>query len=142
MILDRENAFSIAQALSGAGTVNSTDLIDLSQVRQVGAGKDLSLVLNVDAAMTGTSGTLAVAVQTDDNPSFSSAATLLTSATYAQANLGLSTQIALPLPQQGWERYVRLQYTLGGTSPAVTVSAHIVENFQQDVKYPAGFTVA
>jgi hypothetical protein len=46
------------------------------------------------------------------------------------------------MPQQGWERFVRLQYTLGGTTPAVTLSAHLVENYQQDVKYPGGFTVA
>jgi hypothetical protein len=142
MILDRENAFSIAQALSGAGNVISTDVIDLSQLRQIGFGKTLYLVLNVDAAMTGTSGTLVVTVQTDDNVGFSSAASALISPTYAQANLGLSTQIVLPMPQQGWERFVRLQYTLGGTTPAVTLSAHLTENYQQDVKYPGGFTVA
>lgn len=142
MILDRENAFSIQQALSGAGNINSTDLIDLSQLRQIGFGEDLYLVLNVDVAAGGTSPTLQVNVQTDDNAAFSSPAVALTSPTYAQAQLGLSTQIVLPLPQQGWERYIRLQYVLGGTSPTLTLSAHIAENYQQDVKYPAGFTVA
>lgn len=140
MILDRENAFSIQQALTA--TAVSTDLIDLSQLRQVGFGKDLYLVLNVDVAAGGTSPTLQVNVQTDDNAAFSSAATALASPTYTQAQLGLSTQIVLPMPQQGWERFIRLQYVLGGTSPTITLSAHLVENYQQDVKYPAGYVVA
>lgn len=139
MILDRENAFSIAQALTA--TAASTDLIDLSVVRQIGSGKDLYLVVNVDVAAGGTSPTVAIAVQTDDNSAFSSATTLLTSPTYTQAQLGLSTQIVLPLPQQGFERYLRLQYTLGGTTPTVTLSAHLVETYQQDAKYAGGFTV-
>lgn len=139
MILDRENAFSIAQALTV--TAASTDLIDLSQVRQIGSGKDLYLVINIDVAAGGTSPTLAVAVQTDDNAAFSSATTLLTSPTYTGAQMVASTQFVLPLPQQGFERYLRLNYTLGGTSPTVTLSAHLVETYQQDVKYAAGFTV-
>ena len=64
MILDRENAFSIQQALTA--TAVSTDLIDLSQLRQIGFGKNLSLVINVDVAAGGTSPTLQVNVQTDD----------------------------------------------------------------------------
>lgn len=140
MILDRENAFSIAQALSGSGGA-STDLIDLSQVRQIGMGKDLYLVLTIDVAAAGTSPTLSVAVQTDDNSSFSSPATALTSPTYTGAQMVASTQFVLPLPQIGFERYLRLNYTLGGTSPTVTLSAHLVENYQTDVKYASGFTV-
>lgn len=139
MILDRENAFSIAQALTA--TAASTDLIDLSVVRQIGSGKDLYLVVNVDVAAGGTSPTVAIAVQTDDNSAFSSATTLLTSPTYTGAQLVLSSQFVLPLPQQGFERYLRLQYTLGGTSPTVTLSAHLAETYQQDAKYAGGFTV-
>ncbi len=142
MILDRENAFSQAQAVTGATTTGSTDVIDLSQIRQIGNGKDLYAVITVDVAAGGTSPTMAVLVQTDDNAAFSSATTVLTSQTFTQAQLALSTQIVIPLPQQGYERYLRLAYTLGGTSPTITVSAHLVENYQQDVKYPGGFTVA
>jgi hypothetical protein len=141
MILDRENAFSQAQALSGAGNIISTDVIDLSQLRQIGFGKDVCLVINVDVAAGGTTPTLQINIQTDDNVGFSSPAVALASPTYAQAQLGLSTQIVLPMPQQGWERFIRLQYVLGGTSPTITLSAHLVENYQQDVKYASGFVV-
>lgn len=140
-ILDRENAFSIAQAITGVSAVASTDLIDLGSSRQIGFGKDLYLVLTVDVAAAGTSPTLTVTVQTDDNAAFSSPASALVSPTYTAAQLTLSTQIVLPMPQQGWERFIRLSYLQGGTSPTVTISAHLAENYQQDVKYAGGFTV-
>lgn len=140
MILDNENKFSVAQSLSGSGGA-STDYIDLGSVRQIGYGKDLYLVITIDTAAGGTSPTLSVAVQTDDNTSFSSATTALTSPTYTQAQMALSSQLVIPMPQAGYERYLRLNYTLGGTTPTVTLSAHLVENFQQDVKYASGFSV-
>lgn len=142
MILDNENKFSVAQALTGTSLVASTDYLDLSSVRQIGAGKDLYLVINIDTAAGGTTPALSVAVQTDDNTSFSSATTILTSPTYTQAQMVASSQFVLPLPQAGFERYLRLGYTQTGTSPTVTLSAHIVENYQQDVKYASGFSVA
>ena len=140
MILDNENKFSVAQALSGSGAA-STDYIDLSSIRQIGFGKDLYLVVNIDVAAGGTSPTLSIAVQTDDNTSFSTPATALTSPTYTGTQMVASTQFVIPLPQQGYERYLRLNYTLGGTTPTVTLSAHLVENYQQDVKYASGFSV-
>lgn len=141
MILDRENAFSQSQAVTGAATTASTDVIDLSQVRQIGSGKDLYAVITVEVAAGGTTPTMAILVQSDDNAGFSSATTMLTSPTFAAAQLTSSTQIVIPLPQQGYERYLRLAYTLGGTSPTITVSAHLAETYQQDAKYPGGFTV-
>lgn len=141
MILDNENKFSVAQSLTGTSLVASTDYLDLSVARQIGAGKDLYLVINIDTAAGGTSPTLSVAVQTDDNTSFSSATTILTSPTYTQAQMAASSQLVLPLPLAGFERYLRLGYTQAGTSPTVTLSAHIVENYQQDTKYASGFSV-
>ena len=62
MILDRENAFSQSQALTGTTLVASTDVIDLSQVRQVGMGNSLpEIVLNFEAAPGGTTPTITVA---------------------------------------------------------------------------------
>ena len=142
MILDRENAFSQAQAVTGATTTASTDLIDLSVLRpNLGSGKELFVVVNVDVAAGGTTPTMAVLIQTDDNVGFASAATLFTGPTLAQAQLGLSTQLVYTIPATGMERYLRLAYTLGGTSPTITVSAHIVENFGLNLNYGSGFSV-
>jgi hypothetical protein len=142
MILDKQLAFSEAQAVTGAATSASTDLIDLSVVRSnIGSGKDLFVVVNVDVAAGGTTPTMAVLIQTDDNASFSSATTLFTGPTIAAAGLALSTQLVYQIPATGMERYLRLAYTLGGTSPTITVSAHIVENFHLSPNYASGFSV-
>lgn len=143
MILDKQLALSEAQALTGATTSFSTNVIDLSAIRSnIGAGKDLYVVITVDVAAGGTTPTMAPLIQTDDNDSFSSATTLVTGATYAAAALALSTQIVVPLPLQGMERYLRVGYTLGGTSPTLTVTTHIADNFPNAVIYGSGFSVA
>ncbi len=142
-ILDRENAFSQSQALTGTTLVPSTDIIDLSSIRQVGAGNgEPILLVNFEAAPGGTTPTMTLALQTDDNAAFSSATTVITylSAVAASA-FGASTQYQFPLPRTGLERFIRVAYTMGGTSPTSTVSAHLMVDAQDDVKYPGGFTV-
>ncbi len=142
MILDKQLALSEAQAVTGAATSASTNLIDLSVLRpNLGSGKDLFVVVNVDVAAGGTTPTMAVLIQTDDNEAFSSAATILTGPTIAAAGLALSTQLVYQVPPTSMERYMRLAYTLGGTSPTITVSAHIVENYHLSPNYASGFTV-
>lgn len=141
MILDRENAFSQSQALTGTSLVPSTDVIDLSQIRQIGVGEDLYLVLNFEVAAGGTTPTITVALQTDDNVGFSSPATAITYMS-AVTTPGASSQLVFPIPYQGLERFIRLAYTQGGTTPTTTLSAHIVHTPQYDIKTPSGFTVA
>ncbi|MFN5081184.1 MAG: Bbp16 family capsid cement protein [Betaproteobacteria bacterium] len=141
MILDRENAFSQSQALTGTTLVPSTDVIDLSQIRQVGIGEDLHIVINFEAAAGGTTPTITVALQTDDNAAFSSAATVTTYLN-AVSTPGASSQFVFNIPHQGLERFIRLAYTQGGTTPTTTVSAHIAVGSQYDIKMPSGFTVA
>jgi len=143
MILDRQLCFSDGQALSGATTTASTDLIDFTlQTRNPGIGTPLFLVVGIPVAAGGTTPTLAVAFQVDDNAAFSSAATLFTSPTYTAAQLTAGAQFVYPLPISGFERYARLSYTQTGTSPTVTVDAHIVTAAELVALYPVGFTVA
>ena len=74
-----------------------------------------------------------VQVQTDDNSGFSSATTVLTSRSIAAAAVG--DQLVLGLPDTN-ERYVRLYYDVGGSSPTMTVSASVVKDAQQSTSYP------
>lgn len=143
-ILDRENAFSQSQALTGTSLVPSTDVIDLSSVRQIGAGKgEPMLLVNFEAAAGGTTPTMTLALQTDDNVGFSSPTTVVTYLNgVAAAAFGASTQYSFALPRQGLERFIRVVYTMGGTSPTSTVSAHLALDIQEDIKYASGFTVA
>jgi len=125
MIIDYNLQFSDAQSLTADAA--STNVIDLGADRDIGVGEELKIVVTNDVAMGGTSPTMAVQVQTDDNESFSSATTVLTSRTLSSSAAGDSLVIGLPDTN---ERYVRLYFDLGGTSPTATVSASIVKDAQ------------
>ena len=143
MYIDRQNKVSISQALTA--TAASTDLIDLGSDRNIGVGEPMAFVVNVDVAAGGTSPTLAVAIQTDDNASFSSATTVASSATLAAAQLVAGAQFVIPVPPDlSMERFVRLNYTLGGTSPTVTVSAQLqpMNMIQNYSSYPDGYIIS
>jgi len=86
MIIDYNLQFSDAQALTVDAA--STNIIDLGSDRDIGVGEEMKVALNFDVAMGGTSPTLSVLVQTDDNSSFSSATTVLTSRSIAAAAIG------------------------------------------------------
>jgi len=131
MIIDYNLQFSDAQSVTVDAA--STNIIDLGSDRDIGVGEEMKIALNFDVAMGGSSPTLAVLVQTDDNSSFSSATTVLTSRSIADAAIG--DQLVLGLPDTN-ERYVRLYYDVGGTSPTMTVSASVVKDAQQWSSYP------
>lgn len=141
MYLDSQHLFSDAQALTA--TAVSTNLIDLGADRNVGIGEPLVVVITCDVAMGGTSPTLIATLQADDNSGFSSAASVI--ATPSQSSLAAGAQLVLPVPPDALtERYVRLNYTLGGTSPTVTLTAFLqpasmVQNYSS---YADGITIS
>lgn len=140
MLIDAQHLFSDAQALTATGA--STNSIDLGSDRDIGPGEPMAVVLKFDAALAGTSPTISVAIQTDDNSSFSSPTTIITSQTLSSAAAG--TQVVVPLPAAN-ERYVRLNYTLNGTTPTATVTSFLTRHEMVDtassVSYPNGYTV-
>lgn len=118
MIIDKTLQVSTAQAFTA--TAASTDVVDLTSVRDVGAGEPLYMVAVAKTAMTGTSPTLSLAIETDDNSARSSPVALATSRSYTA--LAIGDRIVLPLPPGApYERYLGVRATLGGTSPAVTL---------------------
>lgn len=130
MIIDYNLQFSDAQSLTADAA--STNVIDLGADRDIGPGEALNIVVTLDVAMGGTSPTMAVQVQTDDNDSFSSATTVLTSRTISSGAAGETLVLSVPDTN---ERYIRLYYDLGGTSPTATVSASVVLDAQQWASY-------
>jgi hypothetical protein len=131
MIIDYNLQFSDAQSLTADAA--STNVIDLGADRDIGPGEPMNIVVTLDAAMGGTSPTMAVQVQTDDNAAFSSATTVLTSRTIASGAAGDTLVLSVPDTN---ERYIRLYYDLGGTSPTATVTASVVLDAQQWASYP------
>ncbi len=131
--IDTANGGITGQALTGTSAAASTNSIDVGTTpkngaNQVGFNQDcLYLVVTAKVASGGTNPTLAIAVQTDNNSTFSSVDTLQT------VNVGALVEgqtVVIPVPWTN-KRYIRLQYTQGGTSPTNTVVAALTTKPQQ-----------
>jgi hypothetical protein len=120
--IDAQQTFSDAQALTV--TAVSTNIIDHGADRNIGIGEPLAVLLTVDVAAAG-GGTLAIAVQSDDNSAFSSPGTVTTTTAIAAAALTLGARIVIPIPPDtATERFMRLNYTLV-TMTGITVTAEL-----------------
>lgn len=125
MFIDAQLLFSDAQAVSADAA--STNYVDLGVARNLMEGEPMAFVIQVDVAADGTTTdeTYEFQVETDDNSSFSSA-TDLVAHSIGYASLTAGSIHVLPVPvSSAFERYVRLYYNVGGTSPSVTVTAFL-----------------
>lgn len=128
MIIDYNLQVSDAQALTADAA--STNVIDLGSDRDIGPGEDMKIAVTLDVDMGGSSPTMAIQVQTSsDNSTFT---TVQTSRTVAAGSAGDAVIMGLPDTN---DRYIRLYYDLGGTSPTATVTASIVKDAQQWQSY-------
>lgn len=125
MFIDSQLLFSDAQAVTA--DAGSTNVVDLGIAKNLFDGEPMAVVLSVDVAADGTTTdeTYEFQIETDDNAAFSSATDLLVhSIGYAALTAG-STHV-LPIPVGvSVERYLRVYYNVGGTSPSVTVTAFL-----------------
>lgn len=125
MILDAQLMFSDAQALAAPGV--STNLLDVRSLNLSG-GEPMALVISVDVAPDAGNGdeTYTAQLQTDDAAAFSSPANL-GGAFPIPRNTLVGTRFVIPLPYPFGlaERYLRISYTLGGTTPSITLSAYL-----------------
>lgn len=142
MLTDYQATLSNAQALTA--TAASTNIYDAVDEYDISRGEPLGVMITIDTAADTASGneTYEFAVETDDNDSFSSASELI-SKTVAGADLTVGAIVILPF-HTDLERYTRVNYTLGGTTPSVTVTAEIkplcdIQTFTS--KLPSGYTV-
>ena len=122
MYIDSLLEFSRAQVLSGSAP--SQNVIDLGSDRDIGPGRPLWIVIALasDAVATGT---YKFALETDDNVGFGSP-TEIASVSPAVASLKAGRRLVLGMPFEN-ERYLRLNNTLGGTSPGVTINAFLTD---------------
>lgn len=138
MIFSAENIFSDDQALTA--TAVSTNVIDLGAtgtvlkgpaalVRDIGKGRPIEIVIQLTVDSGGTSPTLDVDLQVDDNVGFASA-TIVQSSTQIAGGVAGDRVSIYYIPEGTNEQYLRLNYTLGGTSPTYTVTAGIVAGDQ------------
>ena len=140
MILDMQSLFSDDQAITA--TAVSTNLIDLGAtgtpplsstalVRDIGKGTPIEILIICTVAHGGTTPTLVVTIEQDDNVGFSSATVVGTSAEMADAVVGDRASIYF-VPEGVNERFIRLNYTAGGTTPTITITAGIALGTQSN----------
>ena len=121
--IDYQLQLADSQAISTVGANVSTNIIDLSKKRP-GKGEPLAIVIFIEVALAGTSPTAQFQPQTADNSGFSGAVSLGTSQSFTSLPAG--TRIVLPLPSdERTEAFLRLNTTLGGTTPTLTYSAYV-----------------
>ena len=143
MLQDLQAKLSVAQALTA--TADSTNYYDTLSDYDISRGEPLGLVITVDVAADFTTGneTYTFALETDDNTSFSSA-TVIATKTILAADLTADSVHVIPFHGVNAERYLQGVYTLGGTTPTVTVTAEL--KALSDVStwtssQPSGYTV-
>lgn len=128
MILDYENMLADGQAITASAA--STNIIDRGADGDLGHGEPMAVVINVTVAAdnTTTDETYAFAYQecTAGDADFSPAGEVV-SRTIAATALTAGSQHVLVIPPGACtKRYSRLYATLGGTTPSITYSAHLV----------------
>lgn len=139
MLLDAHQQLSDSQALTA--TALSTNVIDLSADRSIGNGEPMAVVFNVEVAADQTTGdekyTFDIEVASDSG--MTTARKLLgrrlfesgiPTAPAEDADLLVAGfTFAIPVPPgvlSESERYLAARYTLAGTTPTITVSAHLM----------------
>ncbi len=150
MIIDAQQLLSDAQALTV--TAPSTNIIDLGVDRDLGKGKGMAVVVNVDVAADGTTGdeTYQFDLETDDNAGFASPELILRRIAGAlpsipRARLVAGFRLVLPIPSDPeMERFLRVNYVLGGTTPTITVTTHLqpMDMIQAEAVYPDNITIS
>lgn len=142
MILDSRLEFADGEDISqSTGTYLSTNQIDMDSVRDVGQGRQVYLVIQIDTAVSGTSSTVNFRLRSDSTAAVhatTSTAHLETGA-IAEAVLVAGHQITLALPNEGnaYEQFLGLQAIVGAaTTTAGTYSAFLTFDPQGWKAYP------
>lgn len=148
MILDKLSTLSDAQALTA--TAISTNVVDLAAAANgLPDGEPLEVVLTVDVAADFTTGDETYDVSVDTSAVVGlTTPTQLTSRTIAAAALTAGSRHHFPLPSGvSMLRYLGINYTLGGTTPTITVTASVQPvNMASETgvskHYPSGSVIA
>ena len=121
MYIDSLLKLSDAQALTA--TALSTNVIPVDNAMGVGEPMAVVITVGVAADFTTTDETYQFQLETDDNAAMSSS-TIIGDVTVAAANLTAGDKVVIPLGHSN-ERYLQVVYTLGGTTPSVTVDENV-----------------
>jgi hypothetical protein len=142
MIIDSQNQFSSAQAVTSTGSTAGSNVIDLGVSRDIGGAVTDQLMLLCEVVTPFTSGgsaTLQVQFQTSaDNSAWS---TLVQSDAVPVASLVQGYKFLPGEVPGGTQRYVRLNYVVGTAAmTAGAITAALVPSLDVQPVYPRGYT--
>lgn len=144
MILDSTTQLSAEQAVTA--TAISTNVIDLQDDRDIGAGEPVYLLIKVDtdcdSAADGAS--VAFTLESDSTADLATSATThVTVAAIGEASLTAGTVVAkIALPIDSYERYLGVRYTVSGENlTAGAFSAYITKDVSAYTNYPNNYTI-
>lgn len=122
MIIDKALQLSDGQAVTSSAA--STNFVDLKAGGD--AYDELFYVATVTEDFTG-SGTLTIAIQTDDVDTFANAETLATSSALTADSLKAGAEVKFRIPY-GLKRYVRAYYTASSAFSAGKISLNVARD--------------
>jgi len=156
MMIDAQHLFSDNQTVNA--TALSTNVIDLSLDRAIGAGEPMAVVFVIDSSADQGTGDedYTFAVEYGTNAAISTGRQevgrlIFESGTPTAPALDADLlvagfQFAIPLPPSGTDmtaRYIGVRYTLAGTSPTVNVTAFLQPLSMVDSRayYASGYSL-
>lgn len=147
MLTDANLTLSASQAVTA--TAFSTNTIDLGVARDIGAGEELNIYVNIEQTATAAgAATVNFQVVTSANANLSTPTIVGQTDAIPKASLVAGKQIMIPVPRSFinalGQRYLGLQYTVGtGPLTAGIFSAGvIIDAVDSGLKnYPSGYSV-
>lgn len=130
MMLDDQLLVSRSQVVTATG--NSTDYIDHGRAVSLGAGEEMEIMINI-TAVSGTSPTLTVAWTGADDSAFSTNKITIATVTPTLVSGTPNGFVRVGVPAHLSKRYMRAEFTVGGTSPSITLSVALVKNEQTEI---------
>lgn len=136
------------QSIVGTGNILSTDSIDLSQTRDLGAGNEYPILHAIIGTAVAGATSVEIQVVTADNDALSTNLTVIaTSGAIAVASLTAGSRWAVminpALMGRVARRFLGARYVIAGTSTTGTVVAHFGLDTQDGNRfYASGFSVA
>lgn len=128
MFIDANLLLSDAQAVAATGfSTNTIDLSTMTPQRDVAVGEQLGVLITVDVAADAGTGDETYTFQFVQSANANlSSPDVLAQIAIARATLVAGYGFFLPIPwNQITKRYIGMQYTLGGTTPSITVTAFL-----------------
>ena len=131
MFVDSKLELSNAQALTA--TAVSTNVLPVSG--NIGPGEPMAIAVTVNVAADTASAneTYQFVLQTATDAAFSSPVNLMTTEAFDGSTLLEGTTFMVPLGSNNLA-FLRMNYVLGGTSPSITVDAHLQPQSMIDSK--------